>query len=241
MQTEISWPPEYKIRRSKRARRVSLRICQYKGLEVVLPIGVSERVGHDLLETHRQWVINKLRNMAINPVERIDSGAIPTTLFLSAINENWTIETDFVDSNFIRIIPQSKRKVLTFQGPRTAVDVFRKLLIKWLCKKARKHFEPWMNKLSVESNLPFNRLSVRAQKTRWGSCSVKKNINLNYKLLFMPPEYARHIMLHELCHTVHLNHAKSFWALLQSLDENCAHNDVATRRFKTDVTTWLEL
>jgi predicted metal-dependent hydrolase len=57
---------------------------------------------------------------------------------------------------------------------------------------------------------------VRSQKRRWGSCTRNAQIRLNYKLILLPPELADYVMLHELCHTVHLDHARGFWNLLQS-------------------------
>lgn len=48
----------------------------------------------------------------------------------------------------------------------------------------------------------------------WGSCTVKKDIQLNYKILFLPESLARYILIHELCHTIHLNHSMSFWKMV---------------------------
>ena len=60
----------------------------------------------------------------------------------------------------------------------------------------------------------YNRISIRNQKTRWGSCSRKKNLNFNYKIIFLTQEQADYIIVHELCHLKEMNHSKSFWLLV---------------------------
>jgi len=60
----------------------------------------------------------------------------------------------------------------------------------------------------------FNRVSIKNQKTRWGSCSSNGNLNFNYKILFLPEKIRDYIIVHELCHLQELNHSKDFWNLV---------------------------
>ena len=74
-------------------------------------------------------------------------------------------------------------------------------------------------RLSFWKNVhPFVHGQVRIKNHRaaWGSCSSKKNLNFNWRLVALPPELADYVVLHELCHTVHMNHSGDFWALLAS-------------------------
>lgn len=66
--------------------------------------------------------------------------------------------------------------------------------------------------VSFENKLPLpNKISIKNQKTRWGSCSSLKNINLNWKLAFLPTDLCTYVIIHELCHLVHMNHSVKFW------------------------------
>lgn len=63
-------------------------------------------------------------------------------------------------------------------------------------------------------NFKWNRVAIRNQKSRWGSCSKKGNLNFNYKIALLPPRLAEYIIVHELCHLGEFNHSQSFWNLV---------------------------
>jgi predicted metal-dependent hydrolase len=66
----------------------------------------------------------------------------------------------------------------------------------------------------------YGKISVRNQKSRWGSCSKKGNLNFNYKIILLPPEHADYIIIHELCHLKEFNHSAAFWNLVAQTAPN---------------------
>jgi len=64
-------------------------------------------------------------------------------------------------------------------------------------------------------NFFYNKISIKNQKTRWGSCSKKRNLNFNYKIIFLDKKVADYIIVHELCHLKEFNHSRKFWNLIE--------------------------
>ncbi len=77
--------------------------------------------------------------------------------------------------------------------------------------KALKFVNNVIAKYNKNNNFSYNKISIRNQKTRWGSCSRNKNININYKIIYLPEKIAEYIIIHELCHLKEFNHSQNFW------------------------------
>ena len=81
-------------------------------------------------------------------------------------------------------------------------------------ERARDFISNRVEQLNQKYKFKYNRIAVRNQRTVWGSCSQKCNLNFNYKLLFLPPRLADYVIVHELCHLRELNHSPNFWTLV---------------------------
>ncbi|MFI3323641.1 MAG: M48 family metallopeptidase [Rikenellaceae bacterium] len=83
-----------------------------------------------------------------------------------------------------------------------------------LRSKAKKHLPERIAEIAAKTNLKYNKVSLRASRSRWGSCSSNNNISLSIYLMTLPQHLIDFVILHELCHTVHHNHSPKFHALL---------------------------
>lgn len=89
-------------------------------------------------------------------------------------------------------------------------------------RQARNVLPPRLYMLAGQHGFEYSRLKISGSQGRWGSCSMRKSINLTYYLLLLPQELIDYVMLHELCHTREMNHSDRFWALMDSVTEGKA-------------------
>ena len=104
--------------------------------------------------------------------------------------------------------------------PKINKDEAKMKLGKRLCELAKEH------------KFRYNKVSIRNQRTRWGSCSSKNNISLNMKLLHLPDQLIDYILLHELVHTRVKNHSKDFWNELETVVPNARTVDQQLRKYQ---------
>ena len=89
-----------------------------------------------------------------------------------------------------------------------------------LRKQAKAYLPGRLAELAAQHGFSYNQVRIKHNVSNWGSCSVKKNINLNLNLMRLPEELRDYVMLHELCHLKYMNHGKEFHALLESVCPN---------------------
>lgn len=81
-------------------------------------------------------------------------------------------------------------------------------------EKARELVDRLIKEINREEKFVFKRVAIKNNKTRWGSCSKKGNLNFNYQIVALPPNLARYLVVHELCHLKEMNHSRRFWSLV---------------------------
>lgn len=195
----------HKIIKSKR-RTLSLSINENAELIVRAPNQISNKKIEEFIIEKSKW-INKNKNLMqsrINEMNNIDSNY----LFLGNIyplikvyeNPN---KIDFNGTEFITSIENQ--------------DKFKASLKSWYKIKFKEIAIPRLNYFSDKYNLKINQVRFKNQKTLWGSCSSKNNINLNYLLVMAPMLVIDYVIIHELVHTVHKNHSENFWNAVEAI------------------------
>ena len=204
-----SWT--YIIRRSNRAKRLRLNITVKDGLVVVLPKGLNEKEIPNILESQSDWITAGLAK-----VQFTKALFRPTSINLPAIEETWNV-TYFPTPGKQLTVHEDEDSSLLVSGESEDPYKISEALNSWMRQKAQAILMPWVGRISQEHALPFNKVTIRRQKTRWGSCSSNKSLNLNQNLLFLPTCLAGYVMVHELAHTKHHNHSPAYWKYLNTL------------------------
>jgi predicted metal-dependent hydrolase len=87
----------------------------------------------------------------------------------------------------------------------------------WLRNEAKKYIPFRAAEIARRENLIFKNISIKGQRTRWGSCSARKTLSFNYRLMRHRKEVIDYVIIHELCHLKELNHSKKFWQLVEGM------------------------
>lgn len=225
--------PDYVVRVSPRAKRLQLRVKPCGQVEVVVPRGVALRHVPGFVAEHEAWLRQTLARLNL---QHAAQPLLPESITLPAIAGEWQVSYH----------PGRRGRVIDHAAaPAAQLQVFggdeqqqRAALQQWLNQLARECLVPWLEEVSAEVGLPFAGATVRAQKGRWGSCSSRKQINLNRALMFMSPGAVRYLFIHELCHTIHMNHSARYWALVADHEPDHRRFEAELRRALASVPRW---
>lgn len=227
----------YKIRVSARARHVRLRLTPDDGLTVVVPRGFDLSLVPDIVTAKAEWIRDADARLRDKFPDRA-SRPLPENISLAALGEMWTIEYQPRPTRRLYLREHRTPPGLIIRGGIADVESAAACLRAWLNGRARHALPRLLAVQSRESGLTCSGVSIRAQRSRWGSCSATGHINLNRNLLFLPPELCRIVLLHELCHTRHMNHSTRFWDLLTSLEPQARAQDSLLNRALSHIPWW---
>lgn len=102
-------------------------------------------------------------------------------------------------------------------SPHPRPSSFTQAAIAQYKKQARERFTERLDYYAQQYGLTYKKLRLSSARTRWGSCSRQKSINLNWRLILAPAEVLDYVIAHELTHTLHMNHSKKFWAQVETM------------------------
>jgi hypothetical protein len=211
----------YQIQASQRAKRVSLKMAPDYGLQVVVPaaLTLANHQIEDLLQRKKAWILRywlRYPQMGQPPKRDFITGEqllylgqqVQLELLYKSQGKQVVIQGLGGEGTLRIALPQAFQTEQDFEAIASALE-------NWYWQSASDHILPRTAALASLYGFAFQKASIRDQKTRWGSCSSKRNLNFNWRLIMAPPAVIDYIILHELCHLKHLNHSRRFWQLVE--------------------------
>ena len=185
-------------------KNVRLRVTEDGTVYVYAPLSFTDDDINSLLEKKSRWIdskydyFKKKKTILLNRNEILLFGN-RYTYYYSTRYENKVVINH--DSKTI----QAKRDLLNIQEQE-----------KWLKSLAKRYITERVEQLSESLILPYNKLYIRSQKSKWGNCSKEKNISINWRIIKAPTFVIDYIIVHELCHSIVMKHTAKFKTLLRS-------------------------
>jgi predicted metal-dependent hydrolase len=231
----------YTVRESPKVKYVRLQASVERGLEIIIPKGFDQCQIPAILESKQRWLNRTLPKIQERQQQLATEliNPLPSKIVLEAVQEIWTVDYRPTKDLSIRAIANAEKR-LVLQGQVANVAACQAGLRQWLANQAHQRLVPWLQQVSQVTQLPFNKVVIRGQRKRWGSCSSQGTINLNYKLLLIPTPLVDYVFIHELCHTVHLNHSAQFWQLVGHHCPNYKQLDQSLDRSSQMLPLWVQ-
>ncbi|HEX6637646.1 MAG TPA: SprT family zinc-dependent metalloprotease [Steroidobacteraceae bacterium] len=204
-----------RVRVSRRARRLSVRVYPDARVEVVAPVRARPREIERFVAAHREWIDEKRAQALRNrPAPQVFP---PAEVELRCTRETFRLQLAG-GAGKLRLSERgsSAACVLRIAGSSAGL---RPALRAWLMRAARERLEPRVAALAAATGVSYARVSIRRQRSRWGSCSARGTISLNCCLLFQRPEVVDYLIIHELMHVSQMNHSAKFW---RAVERHCA-------------------
>jgi len=214
---------------TKRAKNIGISLRPWQGIRVYFPPQISPKQAEKFLSQKIDWVKNKLNKLSNYEKTRTKHkiGDVIQTDFheihiLPAQNSNFYCERNNKQIN----IKVNKHKIRNLE----IQSKIREKLIEIYRQEAHMWFPPRVKKYATKYNFDYNKVYIKSQKTIWGSCSSKDNININLNLMRLEIKYRDYIILHELTHLRHPDHSQKFWETLANFIQNPKQIDKKLRQ-----------
>jgi predicted metal-dependent hydrolase len=191
-------------------RTVGLKITD-DGLVVHAPKRIFEFQLHQILQQKSNWILNKLQARAENKVEKIEWVDGEHLLYLGQDIQ-------------LKLAVGAKKKIhferyeLILHAPEGYCSkAFRASILTWYKKQAVLDFKRRLEIFAAKLGVSTPPLAISNAQSRWGSCSSRGDVRLNWRLLQAPPHIINYVICHELAHLKEMNHSARFWAIVEQL------------------------
>lgn len=199
---------ELSIKRLKSSRSLRLKVFEDGRIVLTAPWRASQRLIDDFLAEHQEWLQEKL---AVSQTKQAALTAERDQLYFRGTPYEFRLAISSSKKPGIEL----NQSQLIVTAPSEDHTEVRPLLEKWYRTQATKRFTERVPLLADLVGRDVKRVTIRDQRTRWGSCSSRNTISLNWRLIMAPDSVSDYVIYHELAHLTHMNHSSRFWSLVE--------------------------
>ncbi|MGR6835174.1 M48 family metallopeptidase [Syntrophomonas erecta] len=198
-----------------RRKSISISVEAPGKVSVVAPMGLSEYETINIVKSKARWIIQKLYEVRDVKTVPINKDFVNGESFLY-LGRNYSLQLK-VDTTLKKPVVKLYQGKFMVNTPTRDEEAIKKAMESWYRSKAREQIEKRLKFYQPKVGVKPARVMIKDQKKRWGSCSSKGNLNFNWRSVMAPSPVLDYIIVHELCHLVHLNHSREFWNLVSAI------------------------
>lgn len=219
--------------RSQRAKRLSLRVDLQNRFILTIPNKVSYTQALQWAESKAQWIQAQVAQL---PELLSVSQWLERHPFLSCLGRRWSVSIlNSAGSKSLAKYHEATGIIDLCLAESRQEKTREQSLYRLLRELAQQSLKQRVDYWAIHHSLDYDQIRIADQATRWGSCSSRKTISLNWRLLLLSPQLQDAVILHELAHLSEMNHSSSFWRLLETYDANYAEHHVELKRLARQI------
>jgi predicted metal-dependent hydrolase len=243
----------YQLIKSRR-KTLAIQVKPDGAILVKAPSWVSLREIERFIRQKEGWIVKTLQAVAANALSNQPGKPLKAGDHLSVLGKQYVLVIDRdadgtrVKKDRVTVELEGDRVIVTLgrsiggsdaegsngrsgvegnngRSGAEGIDI-KAVLAGWYREMARRVLTEKASHWAAVCGVEFNTIRIKDQKSRWGSCSAKKNLNFNWRIMMAPEWVADYLVIHELCHLRHMDHSADFWALVRAV---CPESDEAKR------------
>lgn len=200
----------YIIKRSGKRRKLTITVERDRSVVVLAPADASDETIHRVVESKRQWIHEKIKNqqkysdLPHPPGKELVNGE-------SALYLGRQYRIEIIESG-----PEEIRYAQRFIIPSSLASRKKGAMRDWYIARAKEKILPRVRRYARQLGVEYRRAKIVDNRYRWGSCTIKDNVNFNWRLIKAPMFVIDYVVVHELAHLIEANHTSRFWNIIRA-------------------------
>ena len=220
---------EIKLKKSFKAKNISIKIKPFEGILVTVPMLVSFKLAEDFVKTKIKWInknLSKVQKQEQSYTFFSANSSFKTRSHLVNITSTeLSKNTVHIENTNVKVLISKKLSISSEENQL----YIRNIILEIWRKEAKEYLPKRVKALAIDHDFNYQKLTIKNTKSRWGSCSFDNNINLSLHLMRISNELIDYVILHELVHTKVKNHSSKYW---ETLEKHCPNSKILDKELK---------